>query len=78
MTHQALAERCRGYFGGRPAASHHKFFNPWKRGLEDLEASYESGKAVHLDLSPRPTRYISDLEPGFESELFPEMAQRDL
>jgi hypothetical protein len=78
MAHTALAERCRGYFSGNGATSHHKFFKPWKQGLECLGVSYESGGAVHVDLSPRATRYISDLKPGFENELFLEMVQQDL
>jgi len=78
MAHDALAKRCRGYFDGDAAASHHGFFNPWKQGLVCQGASYESGSAVHLDLSPRVTRCIRELDSGSERELFLEMVQGDL
>ena len=78
ITHKVLAERCRGYFGDDAAAPAHKFFDPWKQGLAHLGPSYESGSVAHLDLSPRATRYIRELDSGFESELFLEMVQRDL
>jgi hypothetical protein len=78
MTHDALAKRCRDYFNTDAPAPHHQFFTPWKQGLKCLGVSYESRSAAHLDLSPRATRYIRELNPGFESELFLEMVQRDL
>ena len=78
MEHKALAKECRGYFGRRDVASHHKFFTPWKQALQSLGLSYESGDAAHVDLSPRATRCIRDLKPGFENELFLEMVQQDL
>ena len=78
MAHKALADRCRGYFTGGGATPHQKFFGPWNEALKWLGTNYESGTVAHLDLSPRATRYISDLKPGFESELFLEMVQLDL
>jgi hypothetical protein len=78
MTHTAVANRCKSYFTDQAPAPPHRFFSPWKAALASLGTSYESGGAVHVDLCPRATRYIRKLEPGFESELFLGMVQRDL
>jgi len=78
MANDALAKRCLGYFSGGGVAPHQKFFGPWNEALKHLDRKYESGTVAHLDLSPRATRYIRDLKPGFETELFLEMVQRDL
>jgi hypothetical protein len=78
MPPNALADRCRNYFSAATAAAQHRFFKPWKQALTCLGTSYEAGSAVHLDLSPRATRYIRKLDPGFENELFLEMVRRDL
>lgn len=78
MSHIAPAHRCKVYFATDGNAAHHEFFTPWKQALACLGTGYETGGAVHLDLSPRATRYIRQLEQGFESDLFLEMVQRDL
>jgi hypothetical protein len=78
MSHNALAERCRTYFAAGAPAAPHSFFTPWREALACLDVTYEAGQAVHLDLSPRATRYIRELRDAFEKELFLEMVQRDL
>jgi hypothetical protein len=78
LTHTDLAARYRNYFSDTAQTTAHSFFTPWKEALAYLGISYESGQAVHLDLSPRATRYIRELRDAFEQELFLEMVQRDL
>lgn len=73
MDYNALADRCRNYF-----VAPHRWFAPWTEGLSHLERNYDKGSAVHVDLSPRSTRPISDLKTAWEQELFLEMVQRDL
>lgn len=73
LPHDKLAERCRNYF-----TNPHGWFAPWSEGLRQLNAAYQDGSAVHLDLSPRPTRFVSDFKEAWEQSLFLEMVERDL
>jgi hypothetical protein len=75
ITHIELARRCREYFRGRVA---HSWFAPWTEALGHLGVSYATGSAVHVDLSPRATRSISDLKEAREQELFLQMIGSDL
>lgn len=75
IAHAELARRCRQYFAGE---NPHKWFEPWAEALGYLGASYTDGTAVHLDLSPRVVRFVSELQQGWEQELFLQMVQRDL
>jgi hypothetical protein len=74
ISHTELATRCEEYFSDPP--THHKWFNPWIEGLSKLEMSYSN--AVHLDLSPRATRPVSEFKQAWEQTLFLEMVERDL
>lgn len=79
IEHTVLAERCCNYFAGLsnlPAP--HPWFKPWSEGLKSLNASFDDGSAVHLDLSPRPTNFIRALKETWEQDLFLEMVERDL
>ena len=78
MSHIPLARRCKSYFAADGVAPYHDFFTPWKQALACLGTSYETGAAVHLDLSPRASRYVREFREPFEQELFLEMIQRDL
>jgi hypothetical protein len=74
ITHTELARRCREYFiFGNP----HKWFEPWVEALRHLHLDYIGGWAAHVDLSPRATRFVSDLTETWEL-LFLEMVERDL
>jgi len=73
MEHLLLAKRYRTYF-----TTPHRWFAPWSEGSKHVGASYEDGSAVHIDLSPRATRSVSDLKKWWEQELFLEMVERDL
>jgi len=75
ITHTDLARRCTDYFGGR---SPHDWFEPWMESLGSLGVSYADGSAAHVDLSPRVTKYISELTEAYEKELFLDMVERDL
>ena len=74
ISHTDLATRCEEYFSEPP--THHKWFNPWIEGLSHLDTSYSN--AVHLDLSPRATRPVSEFKQAWEQALFLEMVERDL
>jgi len=76
MDHTQLATRCRDYF--KNSVLPHAWFKPWSKSLQHLGLSYEGGEAVHADLSPRPTRYVSELKEAWEQDLFLEMVERDL
>ncbi len=78
IDHIELAKRCKGYFRNDSPGPCHRFFSPWKDALKRIDIDYQSGGAVHVDLSPRPTRLIREFEPGFQNELFLEMVHRDL
>lgn len=75
LDHEKLSERCRGYFSG--ANQPHNWFDPWITGLRHAGLEYTSGAAVHIDLSPRATRFVSDFKLS-EQTLFREMVERDL
>jgi hypothetical protein len=74
ISHSDLATRCEQYFSEPP--THHKWFNQWIEGLGKLGTSY--GNAVHLDLSPRATRPVSEFKQAWEQSLFLDMVERDL
>ena len=78
LNHEALAERCRTYFSAHAPCASHEWFRPWMEGLKHLDADYSAGSAVHLDLTPRATRFVSDLKDPWEQSLFLEMVERDL
>lgn len=73
--HNELARRCREYFN---QTDPHPWFEPWNQALGHLRHSYVDGTAVHLDLSPRPTRFMYELQDASEQELFRDMIERDL
>jgi hypothetical protein len=75
IEHTALADRCANYFD-KP--NPHPWFNPWHKALSSLRCSYGNGSSVHLDLSPRATRVVSDFKEAHEQDLFLEMVERDL
>jgi len=52
----ALTDRCLHYFEANAPARPHPWFETWSKGLKQIGAGYESGSAIHLDISPRPTR----------------------
>lgn len=78
MEHDALAERCNIYFSRDAKPPAHPWFSPWVSGLKQIGSSYEQGSAVHLDLSPRATRPVQQLNAAYEESLFLEMVERDL
>lgn len=78
VDHQTLANRCSTYFSHQAEPRPHRWFKPWHLSLEHLDHSYEDGSAVHLDLSPRATRFVSELKEAWEQSLFLEMVERDL
>ena len=78
LTGAALADRCTGYFSKSAANQSHPWFAPWSDGLASLGLSYESGSAVHLDLSPRATRSVSSLRKAGDRSLFLTMVESDL
>jgi hypothetical protein len=73
LSHAELADRCASYF-----IKPHEWFMTWTEALSHLGMSYQEGSAVHLDLSPRATRPVSDFKEAWEQELFLEMVERDL
>ena len=78
IEHEALASRCSSYFSKSETRSPHGWFKPWSEGLERMGVNYADGSVVHLDLSPRPTRFVSEMKDEFERTLFLEMVERDL
>ena len=78
LDHVALAERCRTYFSAPAPHKAHDWFGPWMEGLNYLGADYAAGSAVHLDLTPRATRFVSEFKDAWEQALFLEMVERDL
>lgn len=78
IDHMTLAGRCANYFSKGAKPPFHEWFAPWITGLSHLGYGYENGSAVHLDLTPRATRFVSQLKEAQEQLLFLEMVERDL
>ncbi len=68
-------KRLRDYFKGKAPA--HKWFQPWRIGLELLGMSYEEGTAAHLDVSYRTTTAMLRNE-GTDPDEFRCMVERDV
>ncbi len=68
-----VSARLLGYFesGARP----HPWFDTWRDALRQLDVSYETGEAAHVDVSPRATIPMGQVS---EIDLFLEMARTDV
>lgn len=79
LTAEALTARCKSYFDpDRQAAPPHPWFAFWSEALTHIGASYANGSAVHIDLTPRPTRFVRKIQEAGQDKLFREMLQQDL
>lgn len=67
-----ISERLVRYFEGDVPP--HPWFKPWSVALRSLGLAYESGEVAHIDVSPRATIPMSQVE---EVDLFLEMARSD-
>jgi hypothetical protein len=68
-------QRLKTYF--RNPIPSHRWFEPWRVGLELLRLSYEKGTATHLDISYRPTIAMVK-NPKADSAEFRRMAEQDV
>lgn len=79
LTAEALSARCRSYFDpDRQAALPHPWFALWSEALGHIGVSYQAGSAVHIDLTPRPTRFVRKLQEEGLTTLFLDMLKKDL
>lgn len=70
---ETLTQRLLGYFEN-PTTPSHPWFDVWKKALKSLGVSYEDGTAAHVDISPRATRSMSQVDP----DGFLEMVRHDV
>jgi hypothetical protein len=71
---EALNRRLLGYFR-LEFPPPHQWFTTWEIALNQIEISYYTKQAAHLDLSPRVTKNMSDIA---NPDLFLEMLNIDL
>jgi hypothetical protein len=69
-------ERLKGYFNNTSPLPH-RWFGPWKSGLQLLNISYESGRAAHFDVSYRATKAMIRNKSTDRVE-FRRMVERDI
>lgn len=75
-TAEQQVQRLIGYFDNQPFPAH-PWFSGWERALNHLDASYRQGNkylAAHIDLSPRATIPMGQVDPM----LFLDMVREDL
>ncbi|HNA82545.1 MAG TPA: hypothetical protein PLQ64_08750 [Thiobacillaceae bacterium] len=66
-----LAVRLTDYFNG----THHPWFDTWRKALALLDVSYEKGRVAHVDLSPRATIPMAQVQ---DINLFLAMVRHDI
>jgi hypothetical protein len=69
-----IINRLSNYFDNKQVSAHN-WFNAWNIALKNLDVSYYTADAAHLDLSPRATSNIRDIS---NIDLFEQMLADDM